>query len=110
MNCFNVKQGNIYRFSLIGAQALYPFNFSIQGHTFTVVATNGTLINPIPNVHYLIINTGEHYDILVDTTSKEIKNYWIVAESLEDELNSRNEVFHNPIRLHKAEAILLTLS
>ena len=106
LNCFNVKQGNIYRFRLIGAQALYPFNFSIQGHTFTVVATDGTLIDPIPEVHYLIINTGERYDILIDTTGKEIKNYWIVAESLEDELNSRNEVFHNPIRLHRAEAIL----
>ena len=106
LNCFSVKQGNRYRFRLIGAQALYPFRFSIQGHTFTVVATDGTLIDPIENVHYLIINTGERYDILVDTTGKESKNYWIFAESLEDGPNSRNEIFYNPIHLHRAEAIL----
>lgn len=28
LNCFNVKQGNRYRFRIIGAQALYPFRFS----------------------------------------------------------------------------------
>ena len=70
LNCFTVKQGNIYRFRLIGAQALYPFRFSIQEHTFTVVATDGTLIVPIPDVNYLIINSGERYDILVNTTKK----------------------------------------
>ena len=99
--------GNRYRFRLIGAQALYPLRFSIQDHTFTVVATDGTLIEPIENVQYLIINTGERYDILVNTTGKNgNRNYWIFAESLENASNSGNEVFHNPIHLHRAEAIL----
>ena len=107
LNCFNVKLGNRYRFRLIGAQALYPLRFSIQDHTFTVVATDGTLIEPIENVHYLIINTGERYDILVNTTGKNgNRNYWIFAESLENASNSGNEMFHNPIHLHRAEAIL----
>ena len=106
LNCFNVKQGNIYRFRIIGAQALYPFRFSIEGHRFTVVATDGYLIKPIENVNYLIINTGERYDILVNTEDKEKKNYWIFAETLEDVGNSRNEEFYSPISLHRAEAIL----
>ena len=106
LNCFNVKQGNIYRFRIIGAQALYPFRFSIEGHRFTVVATDGYLIEPIENVNYLIINTGERYDILVNTEDKEKKNYWIFAETLEDVGNSRNEEFYSPISLHRAEAIL----
>ena len=106
LNCFYVIQGNIYRFRIIGAQALYPFRFSIQNHTFTVVATDGAHTEPIYNVNYLIVNTGERYDILVNTKGKTANNYWIFAEALEDVGNSRNEMFYSPIRLHRAEAIL----
>ena len=111
LNCFNITTSNIYRFRIIGAQALYPFRFSIEGHRFTVVATDGYLIKPIENVNYLIINSGERYDILVYglrtlPNNDRYGNYWIFAEALEDVDNSRNETFYSPIWSHRAEAIL----
>ena len=106
LNYFSVKPNNIYRFRLIGAQSAYAFKFSIQEHYLTVVATDGNPIQPIKNVQYVIVNTGERYDVLVDTSGHEIKNYWILAETIEKASGSENEDFYSPISLHKAEAVL----
>ena len=106
LNYFTVSQGNRYRFRLIGAQALYAFRFSIQDHKMTVVATDGIPITPIEDVDYVIINTGETYDVIVHANvNTEKRNFWIWAETLEDE-NFRNEIFHSPINKHRGEAIL----
>ena len=106
LNYFNVSQGNRYRFRLIGAQGLYAFRFSIQDHKMTVVATDGTPIIPIEDVDYVIINTGETYDVIVHANaSTEKRNFWIWAETLED-VNIRNQTFYSPINKHRGEAIL----
>ena len=107
LNYFNVSQGNRYRFRLIGAQALYAFRFSIQDHKMTVVATDGNPISPIEDVDYVIVNTGERYDVIVyaNASTSTRGNFWIWAETLEDE-NVRNETFFTPINKHRAEAIL----
>ena len=107
LNYFNVSQGNRYRFRLIGAQALYAFRFSIQDHKMTVIATDGNPITPIENVDYVILNTGERYDIIVyaNVSTPARRNFWIWAETLEDE-NILNENFYTPINKHRAEAIL----
>ena len=107
LNYFNVSQGNRYRFRLIGAQALYAFRFSIQDHKMTVVATDGNPISPIEEVDYVIINSGERYDVIVhaNASTPTRGNFWIWAETLEDE-NMRNETFYSPINKHRAEAIL----
>ena len=105
LNCFNVSQGGHYRFRLIGAQAFFTFRFSIEGHNLTVVASDGSPINSIENVDYVIVNTGERYDVIVHANN-EPRNFWIWAETLEDEANSNNSVFYNPISKHRAEAIL----
>ena len=108
LNYFNVSQGSRYRFRLIGAQALYAFRFSIEDHKMTVVATDGNPIVPIEDVDYVIVNTGERYDVVVnanaDTTNK--TNFWIWAETLEDENNTENKGFYSPINKHRGEAIL----
>ena len=106
LNYFRVSQGRRYRFRLIGAQGVYPFRFSIQNHTMTVIATDGSPIVPIENVIYVIVNTGERYDVVVNANSDVPGNFWIWAETLEDTNLSRNEVFYSPISLHRAEAIL----
>ena len=93
LNYFSVKPNHVYRFRLIGAQSAYAFKFSIQGHYLTVVATAGNPIQPIKNVQYVIVNTGERYDVLVDTSGHEIKNYWILAETIEKASGSENEDF-----------------
>ena len=106
LNCFNVSQGSHYRFRLIGAQAHFAFRFSIEEHSLTVVASDGSPINSIEDVDYVIVSPGERYDVIVHANNMEQRNFWIWAETLEDENNSINRVFYNPISKHRAEAIL----
>ena len=101
LSVFNVTYGYRYRFRLIGAQALQAYKFSIQDHLMTVIATDGNHIESIPNAHYVIVNSGERYDIVVNANQPP-NNYWILAETLE----LTGYTFHNPANRHKAEAIL----
>ena len=108
LNVFNVTYGNQYRFRLIGAQALYAYKFSIQDHALTVIATDGNHIESIEDVHYVIVNSGERYDIVVNA-NQTIGNYWILAETLENPINNKgflHEHFHNHVHFHRAEAVL----
>jgi len=106
LNCFNVSQGGRYRFRLIGAQAFFAYRFSIEGHSLTVVASDGSPINSIKDVDYVIVHPGERYDVVVHVNNTEQRNFWIWAETLEDESNSTNKVLYSPINKHRAEAIL----
>ena len=106
LNCFNVSQNGRYRFRLIGALSIFSYRFSIEGHSLTVVASDGSPINSIEDVDYIIVHPGERYDVVVHANNEEIRNFWIWAETLEDEDNSKEDVFHNPISKHRAEAIL----
>ena len=105
LNCFSVSQGGHYRFRLIGAQSFFAFRFSIEGHSLKVVASDGSPINSIEDVDYVIVSPGERYDVIVHANN-EPRNFWIWAETLEDEVRSNNLVFYNPISKHRAEAIL----
>ena len=108
LNVFNVTHGNRYRFRLIGAQALYAYKFSIQDHVFTVIATDGNHIESIKDVHYVIVNSGERYDIVVNA-NQTVENYWILAETLENPMDDKgnlNKGFHNRVYFHRAEAVL----
>ena len=76
LNCFNVLWDGKYRFRLIGATVcfilyIYIYRFSIEGHSLTVVASDGSPIQSIENVDYLIILPGEQYDIVVHTNNTE---------------------------------------
>ena len=103
LNVFNVKYGFKYRFRLIGAQALQAYKFSIQNHLLTVIATDGNHIEKIENVRYVIVNSGERFDVVVNANQKK-GNYWILAETLESA--SGSTTFYNPIYRHWAEAVL----
>ena len=83
LSVFTVQTGNRYRFQLVGAQGLYAYKFSIDGHKLTVVATDGYWINPIRDVDFIIIHTGERYDFFLDATKTSGENYWMHAETLE---------------------------
>ena len=109
LNVFTVTHGKRYRFRLIGAQALYAYKFSIQDHVLTVIATDGNHIESIKDVHYVIVNSGERYDIVVNANQNQTRNYWILAETLENPINDMgnlNEGFHNRVHFHRAEAVL----
>ena len=66
---FSVKPGKIYRFRLIGmvGQGVNAIRFSIDGHTFSAIASDSIYIEEIKNLTYLWIASGERYDILLKT-------------------------------------------
>ena len=98
LSIFNVDHGNLYRFRLIGAQSLYAYMFSIDGHQLTVIATDGVFIEPV-TVDFIIIHSGERYDFLLNTSAP-VTNYWIRAQTLEVDTDGRF------LSGHTAEAIL----
>ena len=79
---FIVKSGETYRFRLVGAQAHFLMRFSIDGHKLTVISTDGYFIEPISNVSYIIIHSGERYDFLL-TANQTISNYIMRLETLD---------------------------
>ena len=93
----------MYRFRLIGAQSLYAYRFSIEGHNLIVVATDGQFVQPT-EVDYIIIHSGERYDFLLkaknETETETIKQFMICAVTLDFNQMSRYD------QENSAEAIL----
>ena len=105
LSIFTVEAGKRYRFRLIGAQSLYAYKFSIDGHNLTVVGTDGYWIQPQEDVDYIIIHSGERYDFLLSATNRlGLKDYWIRAETLEIDRNRTGPPYQS--LEHVAEAIL----
>ena len=77
---FNVDQGSTYRFRIIGAQTHHLFRFSIDKHLLTLISTDGNFIEPIHNVSYIIIHSGERYDFLL-TANQAVGNYLLRLET-----------------------------
>ena len=97
LTVFNVLREAAYRFRVIGAQSLYAYSLSIDGHRLTVIASDGHFISPIV-VDYLIVYSGERYDFIVETYERMDQDmFWIRAETLET---------NTPNREHTALAIL----
>ncbi|CAB3992644.1 L-ascorbate oxidase-like, partial [Paramuricea clavata] len=90
LSAFYVRRNSTYRFRLIGAQANYAYKFYIGGHKLRVIATDGFFIKPI-SADFLIVNTGERYDFLLDTIDANQTSgtdFLIRAETLEVNCNS----------------------
>ena len=105
LSIFTVEQGTTYRFRLVGAQGIYAYKFSIAGHKLTVVATDGYFIEPIKDVDYIILNTGERYDFLLNATNPESKvNYLMQVETMESNNTADGPPY--PSLGHFGEAIL----
>ena len=84
LTVFNVLRESAYRFRVIGAQSLYAYSLSIDGHKLTVIAADGHFIEPVI-VDYLIVHSGERYDFIVETFDnfEGQAMFWIRAETLE---------------------------
>ena len=68
---------------VIGAQESTPFDYSIDGHTLRVIATDGKDVafrNAPMDVDFVSVHPGERYDILVPAIAT-VGNYWMRAES-----------------------------
>ena len=102
LSIFTVECGKIYRFRLIGAQSLYSYSFSIDGHKLTVVGTDGYWIEPVEEVDYIMIHPGERYDFLLKAKAT-INDYWMHAETME--INQTTGPPYESLG-HVAEAIL----
>ena len=103
LSVFNVTQGERYRFRLVGAQGLYAYKFSIDGHKLTVVGTDGYWTEPVRKVDFIIIHTGERYDFILEADQR-VQNYWMRAETLEINKTSEGPPYQS--LGHVAEAIL----
>ena len=109
LKVFSVQNGYTYRFRLVGASSLFGFRFSIDGHRLTVIATDGNYIQPV-EADYVIVQTGERYDVLVTANQTEQSDFWIRAETLEAEV----DFFVDPVTLppyhplpgHEVRAVL----
>ena len=105
LSIFTVEAGKTYRFRLVGAQGDFAYKFSIDGHKLTVVGTDGYWLEPVKDVDYIIIHTGERYDFLLSATNTYgLHDYWMRAETLEIDTSGTGPPY--PSLGHVAEAIL----
>ncbi|KAG2359512.1 laccase [Suillus spraguei] len=80
----NVEQGKRYRFRLVGMSCDANFQFSIDGHSMTVIEADGQLTEPLV-VDQLQILAGQRYSVVV-TADQPVDNYWV--RSLPDSTNA----------------------
>lgn len=73
---FYVQSGKKFRFRLINsATNVCPYQFQIEAHNFTVIATELSYVEPFV-ANTLTYLSGERYDIVIDAILP-IKDYWI---------------------------------
>lgn len=86
LSVITISPSELYRFRIIGAQSSFLFVVSIDEHKLTVIATDGTFVKPV-EVNYLIVHSGERYDVLVEGKTQseliEKNNFIIRAVTLE---------------------------
>merc|ERR1719290_42607 len=65
-----------YRFRLVSAVSLHcPVIFTIEGHNFSVIASDGEYLQPEENVSSLTLANGERFDILIDVSNQAERTY-----------------------------------
>ncbi|THH15076.1 hypothetical protein EW146_g5344 [Bondarzewia mesenterica] len=74
----NVTSGKRYRFRLINMSCDPNFVFSIDGHSMTVIETDGVNTQPLV-VDSLQIYASQRYSIIVEA-NQTVGNYWIRAQ------------------------------
>ena len=101
---FRVDYGRRYRFRMVGEQSLFAYKVSVDQHKLTVIATDGQDIKPIREVDYVIIQSGERYDFLLNADQDPTEYYWIRAETLEVDTTGNGPPFRS--LGNKVEAVL----
>ncbi|KAE9076520.1 hypothetical protein PF010_g23866 [Phytophthora fragariae] len=82
---FKFQADNKYRLRLINMAALAPFDFSINGHEFSVVAADSEYLEPSDQITTLRINAGQRYDVIVEAkaaSDSAIGSFWVRATAL----------------------------
>lgn len=76
---FVVKSGLKYRFRVICAATRVSLSFAVEGHSFTVVQSQGVDVVPIEHVKTLQMAIGSRYDVILQANQPS-GNYHIAAE------------------------------
>jgi iron transport multicopper oxidase len=75
----NVEQGKRYRFRVIGLSCHPSYNFTIDGHSMTIIEADGVETVPV-TVDLLPVLAGQRYSVIVHA-DKPVANYWVRALS-----------------------------
>ncbi|KAJ7196962.1 laccase [Mycena pura] len=73
----NVEHGKRYRLRVINTAAFAAFTFSIDGHTFDVIETDGIATVPL-TVSSFTIYVAQRYSVILNA-NQPVDNYWINA-------------------------------
>ncbi|KAG6906633.1 hypothetical protein DXG01_012849 [Tephrocybe rancida] len=73
----NVVAGKRYRLRVINISVYSGYEFSIEGHSLTIIEVDGISHVPL-NVDRFMIYVGQRYSVVV-TANQAVKNYWIRA-------------------------------
>lgn len=76
----DVKPGETLRLRVINGSSTYQFRFQIDGHSLTVVATDGAPMRPV-EVDNLMLSPGERFDVTLKANGK--SNSWVRAVTLD---------------------------
>ncbi|RLN95068.1 hypothetical protein BBJ28_00008971 [Nothophytophthora sp. Chile5] len=82
---FRFEAGKTYLLRIMSMSALAPFQFSIDGHEFRVIAADADSVEPTELLNSLFINIGQRYDLLVtakDATDGALGSFWMRATGL----------------------------
>lgn len=81
LEVFTITSGRRYRFRMINSYgSVCPAQITVEGHTLTVIATDGEAVQPI-QVNTIISFSGERYDFVINA-DQPIGAYWIQLRSL----------------------------
>ncbi|KAJ7253449.1 laccase 17 [Mycena rebaudengoi] len=73
----NVVKGKRYRLRIVNIAGFAAFTFSIDGHTFDVIETDGIATVPF-NVDSFKIHAAQRYSVVLNA-NQPVANYWINA-------------------------------
>ncbi|KAH9971059.1 laccase [Russula compacta] len=73
----NVVQYRRYRLRLVSVSCEPAYNFSIDGHEFTIIEVEGSNVQPL-RVDSLEIFAGQRYSVVLEA-NQPVDNYWIRA-------------------------------
>ncbi|KAF7968546.1 hypothetical protein HWV62_30169 [Athelia sp. TMB] len=78
LSVINVNRGTRYRFRLVSMSCDTPYNFTIDGHTMTIIEVDGVNTEPLV-VDAIQIFAGQRYSFVLEA-NQTVDNYWIRAE------------------------------
>ncbi|KAG1743114.1 laccase [Suillus lakei] len=79
LSVINVEQGKRYRFRVLGLSCDPSYNFTIDGHTMTIIEADG--VETVPEtVDKLPVLAGQRYSVVVHA-NQPVANYWVRAAS-----------------------------